>query len=49
MDDVLMESKLGWTAKIRRECHIGDFSRWRDHDEYQRAFARLLRDLRAEG
>jgi len=28
--------------------HIGDFTRWKDHDEYQKVFERLLRDLKAE-
>jgi hypothetical protein len=32
---------------IRRA--IGDFTRWKDHDAYQKAFERLLRDLKAEG
>jgi hypothetical protein len=33
-----------------REYFIPDFSTWKqDHDAYQRAFDRLLRDLRAEG
>jgi hypothetical protein len=27
--------------------HIGDFRRWKDHDAYQKSFARLLRDLKA--
>ncbi len=32
-----------------REYFIPDFSTWKqDHDAYQRAFERLLRDLRAE-
>ena len=30
-----------------RQRHIGDFSRWKDHDSYQKAFDRLLRDLKA--
>jgi len=28
--------------------HIGDFTRWKHHDDYQQAFERLLRDLKAE-
>jgi hypothetical protein len=31
-----------------REYHIPDFSTWKNHDTYQRAFDRLLRDLKAE-
>ena len=30
-----------------REYLIPDFSRWKDHDSYQKAFAKLLRDLRS--
>jgi hypothetical protein len=35
-------------VNIRRTRHIGDFSRWKDHDAYQQAFERLLRDLKAK-
>jgi len=31
-----------------REYFIPDFSNWKDHDAYQAAFDRLLRDLKAE-
>jgi hypothetical protein len=34
-------------AKVVREYHIPDFSGWKDHDSFEAAFARLLRDLRA--
>jgi hydrogenase maturation factor HypF (carbamoyltransferase family) len=37
----------GWAAHVP-EQHIGDFSKWKQHDVYQQAFARLLRDLQAE-
>jgi hypothetical protein len=26
--------------------HIGDFTRWKEHDAYSKALDRLLRDLR---
>lgn len=29
-----------------REYFVPDFSRWKDHDEYKKAFDRLLRDLK---
>jgi TIR domain len=35
-------------AKIVREYHIPDFSKWKDHDSFEAAFARLLNDLKAE-
>jgi hypothetical protein len=47
LDDTVMESTKAWAADIRRTRHIGDFRNWKDHDSYQKAFARLLRDLKA--
>jgi hypothetical protein len=35
-------------AKEVREYFIPDFSNWKDHDAFEKAFARLLHDLRAE-
>ena len=49
LDDVVMQIDVGWAADIRRQRHIGDFSQWKEHDVYQQAFNRLLRDLKAEG
>jgi len=48
LDDAVMEIDVGWPALIRNTRHIGDFGHWKDHDEYQQAFGRLLRDLKAE-
>lgn len=48
LDDAVMKTNQAWAADIRRTRHIGDFSRWKDHDSYQAAFDRLLRDLKAE-
>jgi uncharacterized protein YjbI with pentapeptide repeats len=31
-----------------REYHIPDFSGWKDHDQFEAAFARLLKDLKTE-
>jgi hypothetical protein len=42
------KSKIGWAGNIRRARHTGDFCQWQDHDSYQYAFDRLLRDLKAE-
>jgi hypothetical protein len=33
---------------IRNTRNIGDFTRWKRHDAYQKAFARLLRDLQTQ-
>jgi hypothetical protein len=43
-----MESKQAWAAAIRRTRHTGDFTNWKSHDDYQKAFDILLRDLKAE-
>lgn len=47
VDDAVMDSNEAWAADIRRTRHIGDFSNWKDHDSYQKAFDRLMRDLKA--
>ena len=31
-----------------RQYFIPDFSHWKEHDQFEAAFARLLKDLRAE-
>ena len=49
LDEAVMEIKTGWPALVKRTRHIGDFARWKEHNEYQKAFKRLLRDLKAEG
>jgi uncharacterized protein YjbI with pentapeptide repeats len=49
LDETVMETAQAWAADIHRTRHIGDFSRWKDRDAYQKAFERLLRDLKAEG
>jgi TIR domain len=48
LDDAVMATNQAWAGSIRRQRHIGDFSNWRDHDSYQMAFQRLVRDLRAQ-
>lgn len=47
LDDVVMETKEAWAAKLRAR-HIGDFRRWKEHDAYHKALERLLRDLRVK-
>jgi hypothetical protein len=46
LDGAVMDVQDGWPADIRRTRHIGDFTDWKNHDSYQTAFQRLLRDLR---
>ena len=47
IDDTVMTLGTGWPALIRNTRNIGDFRRWKTHDVYQKAFDRLLRDLKA--
>ncbi len=47
LDDAVMNTSKAWAAKVRRERHITDFRGWKNHDTYQRQFARVLRDLQA--
>ncbi len=49
IDDAVMDTEKAWAAKLRRSRHIGDFTKWKDHDSYKKAFDRLLRDLKVEG
>jgi uncharacterized protein YjbI with pentapeptide repeats len=48
LDDIVKTTTKAWAAKLRRQRHIGDFSSWKNHDEYQESFNRLLRDLKRE-
>ncbi len=48
LDTAVMKVDSGWPADVRRGRNIGDFSKWKDHDTYQTAFTRLLRDLKAK-
>ena len=48
LDDTVFDTEESWAAKVRQR-HIGDFRQWKQHDAYQKAFDRLLRDLKAEG
>jgi hypothetical protein len=48
LDQTVMDIEEGWSALIRNTRNIGDFTRWKRHDAYQKAFARLLRDLQAQ-
>ncbi len=48
VDSAVMRSRKGWAAEVRKERNIGDFTRWKDHDTYQKEFERLIRDLKQE-
>ena len=36
------------SAREIREYYVPDFSNWKDHDSYQKAFDDLLRDLKTD-
>jgi uncharacterized protein YjbI with pentapeptide repeats len=48
LDDTVMKIDTGWPALIKNTRNIGDFRKWKNQDSYQKAFNRLLRDLKAE-
>lgn len=48
LDTTILTCETEWAKEIRRSRHIGDFEHWKDHDAYQQAFQRLLRDLKAQ-
>jgi hypothetical protein len=45
LDDAVMQTNTAWAGDIRRIRFIGDFRKFQDDAEYQRALQRLLRDL----
>ncbi|MEO7145684.1 MAG: TIR domain-containing protein [Bryobacteraceae bacterium] len=45
IDDTPFTATDGWAAEVKRTRHVGDFRGWRDPALYQKAVARLLRDL----
>lgn len=47
IDDAVMKTNSGWPALLKNTRNVGDFTRWKEHDSYQMAFDRLLRDLKA--
>jgi TIR domain/Pentapeptide repeats (8 copies) len=49
LDDAVLTTGEAWAGKLRDNRNIGDFRRWKEHDAYQKALERLLRDLRVEG
>jgi hypothetical protein len=48
VDDAVMDTTEQWAHDIKRTRHIGNFTRWKEHDAYSKALDRLLRDLRVE-
>ena len=36
LDNTVEETEEAWAATIHSTRHIGDFTRWKEHDEYQK-------------
>jgi TIR domain len=45
LDAEVKTTGKAWASKLRRARHVGDFTRWKDHDAYKQSFERVLRDL----
>lgn len=48
LDDAVIETNVPWASMIRQSRHVGDFTGWKSHDSYKKAFDRLLRDLKGK-
>lgn len=48
LDSSVMGANEAWVVKIRHQRQITDFTGWKDHDTYQQALDRLMRDLKVE-
>jgi hypothetical protein len=48
LDHTVLDTPVARAATLRRTRHIGDFTQWKVHDAYSKAYERLLRDLKAE-
>ena len=46
LDDAVLETTEPWAGKLRDNRNIGDFRKWKDHDAYEKALDRVLRDLK---
>lgn len=48
IDNAVMEDNAGWSSYLKNTRHIGDFTKWKTQDSYQKSLNRLLRDLKTE-
>lgn len=46
IDKSVIETSQVWAAKLHRACYSANFTHWRNPQEYERAFEKLLRDLK---
>ncbi|MFP5261066.1 MAG: TIR domain-containing protein [Blastocatellia bacterium] len=48
LDNTVMSVNDGWPAYIKNTRHIGDFTKWRHSESFNKAFRKLLRDLKSD-
>jgi len=48
LDDAVLHTKGDWAHSLRSSRHIGNFTRWQEHQGYQEAFTQLLQHLKDE-
>jgi len=48
LDTAVMSCTTGWATSIQNKWHIGNFEHWKQRGAYQKAFSRLLGDLKTE-
>ena len=41
LDNTVMDTNVPWANTIRQSRHIADFSQWKDHDSYRKAFDKI--------
>jgi TIR domain len=46
LDDAMVGIQVGWPTLVKRTRNVRDFTRWKEHYPYSKAFDRLLRDLK---
>lgn len=47
IDNSVMKSESGWSAKIKRERHIADFLKWKNNKDYSSSLKKLVQDLKS--
>ena len=48
LDAAIWQLNFDWLRYIVEKYHVGDFTRWREHNSYNKAFNQLLRSLLLE-
>jgi TIR domain/Pentapeptide repeats (8 copies) len=48
LDSAILKTSIPWASHLQLMRHIGDFTGWTDPTKYDKAFGRLLSELKAE-